>query len=127
MRKVTMVVAVLMISCHVSTLRSRRIDGAHTTISRTQKAKKVARLATSDAHPAKRSKNPTRADTSLGIKTEGDRSGIRPPTARRTLPIGFPWLPAVQSPVACAISRGGNRGRDDENRSVGGVGELVAH
>jgi hypothetical protein len=53
-----MVVAVLMISCHVSMFRNE-IDGTHTTIRRRQKAKKGALLANSDAPPANRSKNPT--------------------------------------------------------------------
>src|SRR3954469_5695260 len=69
MRNVMIVVAVLMISCHVSMLPMRKNDGPHTTINKTQNAKNVARLATSAAQPAKRSKNPTRVDTSLGINT----------------------------------------------------------
>jgi hypothetical protein len=60
------VVAVLMISCQVSTLPMIRNDGAHSTISATQKAKKTARPAMCEAAPAKRSKNPTRLETSLG-------------------------------------------------------------
>src|SRR5205085_3230276 len=63
------VVHVLMMSCHVSTLLRMKMVGAHTTISRAQNAKNVARLAISAAPPANRSKKPTRLDTSLGINT----------------------------------------------------------
>src|SRR5439155_10988164 len=68
-RKVMIVVAVLMISCHVSTSRSTRTLGAQITMRRTQKAKKAARPTISEANPAKRSKTPTRVDTSVGIST----------------------------------------------------------
>lgn len=63
------VVAVLMISCQVSMLPNRKNDGAHTMMSSTQNAKKIALLAISAAPPANRSKNPTRLDTSEGIST----------------------------------------------------------
>src|SRR5258708_30646098 len=63
------VVMVLMISCHVSTLRIKECVGAHTTTSNTHTVKNIARLATFDDTPANRSKGPTRDDTSLGIKT----------------------------------------------------------
>src|SRR4051812_47913245 len=63
------VVTVLMISCHVSTSGSTKKVGAQMITSATQKVKKAARLATFDDHPAKRSKIPTRLDTSLGMRT----------------------------------------------------------
>src|SRR5437763_9051761 len=59
------VVAVLMMSCHVSNGRITN-DGAHTRMSRTQKAKNGARLANRAACPANLSKNPIRLLTSLG-------------------------------------------------------------
>jgi hypothetical protein len=61
------VVMVLMISCHVSTLFNKKIVGAHSTTSTTQKVKNVARPDTLAAQPAKRSKNPMRSETSLGM------------------------------------------------------------
>ena len=62
------VVNVLMISCQVSMLRMRMIDGAHSTTSKAQKQKNQARLATRAAPPANLSNaaRPVRM-TSLGI------------------------------------------------------------
>src|SRR6478736_9681990 len=49
---------------------------SHKTTSRRQKAKNGARQATCAVTPAKRSKNPTRVETSLGIRmAEGDSGG----------------------------------------------------
>ncbi len=61
-----MVVAVLMTSCQVSRFPNAKYDGAQTTTSKTQNAKNGARLAVCAACAAKRSKNPTSVDTSLG-------------------------------------------------------------
>jgi hypothetical protein len=54
------VVNVLMISCHVSTLRIRKTVGAQTVMRKTQNAKNAARLAMRDDHPANWSNGPTR-------------------------------------------------------------------
>ena len=64
----TIVVAVLMMSCQVSRPKNA-IVGAQTTISSTQPAKKGARLANCDAPPAKRSKNPILPRTELGMSS----------------------------------------------------------
>src|SRR4051812_21778521 len=92
------VVAVLMMSCHVSRLPNTKYVGAQMTIRRTQKAKKVARLAMSAAHPAKRSKNPTRLDTWLGISTGWSCPFLPWPLS----PPLVPWL-RVLSWLDCVI------------------------
>src|SRR5581483_1014704 len=82
-RKVMIVVAVLMISCQVSTSRRTRTLGAQITMSSTQKAKNAARPTTSEAIPAKRSKTPTRADTSVGMRTARFCPMAAPPPVSR--------------------------------------------
>jgi hypothetical protein len=62
-----MIVAVLMISCQVSTVPIKKYDGAHTNTSTTQNAKNQARENNPDAFPANLSKNPSLDDTSDGI------------------------------------------------------------
>jgi hypothetical protein len=57
MRKVMMVVAVLITSCHVSMLGNNQKDGAHSTTSRTHPTKKGARLTKPADASAKRSKS----------------------------------------------------------------------
>ena len=66
-KNVTIVVTVLMISCHVPTSFSTKIVGAHTTTRPTHSAKKMARLAAFEAAVANRSNTPTSSDTSDGI------------------------------------------------------------
>jgi hypothetical protein len=51
------VVAVLMIGCHVSTVPIKKYDGAHTNISTKQSAKNPARETSLDEFPANLSKN----------------------------------------------------------------------
>src|SRR4051812_31019087 len=63
-----------MMSCQVSTSRSRKYVGAQRTTSRTQNVKKTARLAIFEDRPAKTSKGPSRSDTSLGMSTGRLRS-----------------------------------------------------
>src|SRR5262245_5518460 len=66
-RNVTIVVAVLMMSCQVSTSPMTRNDGTHTSTRRTQSAKNQGREKNSAAAPAKRSKIDTVGVTSDGM------------------------------------------------------------
>src|SRR5215211_6052479 len=82
-RNVTIVVAVLMINCQVSSEPITKYDGAHTTTSRTHSAKNHAREKNIDATVAKRSNTPNRPETSDGMCAVSDSTTV---LATATLP-----------------------------------------
>src|SRR5439155_6357952 len=128
-RKVTIVVAVLMSSCHVSNLKTA-IVGAHTRSSRTHAAKKGARLEIFAAPPAKRSKKPTLLRTSLGISTGWVPipSSLSGPGAGETSPkpcstrwsptptaAAWPWSPPrAPANTRCASRHPDQAGHEDD-------------
>src|SRR5436190_23080722 len=92
-------------SCQVSKLSSATV-GAHTRIKITHPAKNGARLATCDAWPAKRSKNPTRPSTSVGIMGTPSLLTLTPPllpplTLERLRGADFCTPPAS---IACVLT-----------------------
>src|SRR5581483_7084729 len=93
MRNVTIVVAVLMTSCQVSTLRMNAIDGTQITISSTQRLKNHARDTKVLVFSAKRSKNET-----CGVTEDGMSLGSPVITTSATHVIGA----VATSPTATA-------------------------
>src|SRR4051794_26442263 len=117
-RNVTIVVTVLMISCHVSTALKTKYDGNQTTMRMTQNAKNGARETTPLACSANRSKRPRSGVTSLG----------RLPSS--VTPLGCPFSHSLSGlggarGAGALVSLGVEPGHVDD--AAGEQAELVAH